>query len=73
MIREKSVGMYGETIIQLIPENEEDLKLLRKRDGDEELDARHSFADDPERLPLEEQGSGEKPPKRELEPPFRVK
>lgn len=55
MIRREVTGANGRTIVELIPESSADLDELRQMAEDGELDDRESFADDPERLPLETQ------------------
>lgn len=70
MIRRELTGQNGRTITQLTPESQADIDELRRMDEAGELDARHSFADDPERLPVETQDERTGPPARKSEPPF---
>lgn len=47
MIRREVKGMNGKTIIELIPETEEDIRELERLAKEQEIDMRDSFGDDP--------------------------
>lgn len=47
MIRRNVVGKNGKTIIELIPETEEDVAELERMVKEQPVDNRDSFADDP--------------------------
>lgn len=48
MIRRNITGKNGKTIVELIPETEEDMAELERMAKEQEIDQRESFADDPE-------------------------
>lgn len=50
MKREEREGENGVSFTILIPENEDDVAELREMAASGELDDRHSFADDPDRI-----------------------
>ena len=47
MIRNVKVGINGKTVVELIPENDDDLRILEAMMEAGQLDARDSFADEP--------------------------
>lgn len=47
MIRREVKGVNGKTIVELIPETAEDIAELERMADEQEIDDRHSFADDP--------------------------
>jgi hypothetical protein len=47
MIRREIKGRNGKTIIELIPETDEDIAKLQRMADKQDIDDRHSFADDP--------------------------
>lgn len=48
MIRNVKVGIGGKAVVELIPENEDDLRTLEAMLEAGQIDARDSFADEPE-------------------------
>lgn len=48
MIRREITGKNGKTIVELIPETDEDLAELERMAAEQDIDQRESFADDPD-------------------------
>ncbi len=47
MIRREVKGRNGKTIIELIPETEDDIREIERMAKEQGIDSRDSFADDP--------------------------